>query len=390
MPRYRHWTDILVLPEDLISFAWSAPMRELAAKVGISDVGLRKQFVGYGVHLPPQGYWNKLHAGKSTPTLPLPRPRQPGGIGRLKVDQRFEGLVSIAEPISSQGPFASEDVPESLDDLYTQELAAIGQISVPRSLDRPHVGLVNLLAKEESRRKKLEDKGWGAEPLFDSPVARRQLRIFNAIGLALSRRHHNCFVSERDGEIRGHITIGDTSVTLAIAILGKDPRRQPWQPLALGLPGATPLALRFSPSHDGRAEKTWQDDKNGSLEEKMQAIVAGLIVGGEARFRSSLRENEEWQQQLRIQREKERLRQLEEANLERLQSLLKSGDLLRQANEIRNVVQSVRRAMTSSRSDIDLHALEAWEAWALGEADKLDPVLSGQFMSHLIEPTLED
>jgi len=37
-----HRNDFMVSPDDLIAFAWSAPMRELAAKVGLSDVGLRK------------------------------------------------------------------------------------------------------------------------------------------------------------------------------------------------------------------------------------------------------------------------------------------------------------------------------------------------------------
>ncbi|WP_244481086.1 hypothetical protein [Rhizobium sp. Leaf371] len=68
--RYGNWNDILVLPEELIAFAWSAPMRDLAGELDISDVGLRKQLSNYGVPLPPQGYWNKVHAGK-----PLNRPR---------------------------------------------------------------------------------------------------------------------------------------------------------------------------------------------------------------------------------------------------------------------------------------------------------------------------
>jgi hypothetical protein len=37
---------------NIIAIAWSALMRDLAAKIGISDVGLRKQFVRYGVYVP--------------------------------------------------------------------------------------------------------------------------------------------------------------------------------------------------------------------------------------------------------------------------------------------------------------------------------------------------
>lgn len=60
-------TEVLVLPQDLQDFAWSAPMRDLAAKVGLSDVGLKKLLKANGVVTPPQGYWNRVHAGKPVP-----------------------------------------------------------------------------------------------------------------------------------------------------------------------------------------------------------------------------------------------------------------------------------------------------------------------------------
>lgn len=37
-----------VMMDDVIAFAWSAPMRELAAAVGVSDVGLKKLLTGLG------------------------------------------------------------------------------------------------------------------------------------------------------------------------------------------------------------------------------------------------------------------------------------------------------------------------------------------------------
>ncbi|MER9442016.1 hypothetical protein NKI79_11440 [Mesorhizobium sp. M0340] len=70
--------DILVLPDDLIAFAWSAPMRDLAAKLELSDVGLKKLLTRCGVATPPQGYWNKIRAGKRVPALPKAPLRRPG------------------------------------------------------------------------------------------------------------------------------------------------------------------------------------------------------------------------------------------------------------------------------------------------------------------------
>jgi len=59
--------DINVSRDFLVAFAWSAPMRDLAAKVGLSDVGLKKLLRAHGIITPPQGYWNKIKAGKPVP-----------------------------------------------------------------------------------------------------------------------------------------------------------------------------------------------------------------------------------------------------------------------------------------------------------------------------------
>ena len=49
MRRTYGWNDILVMPDDLRAFAWSAPMRDLAAQLDLSDVGLKKLLASYGV-----------------------------------------------------------------------------------------------------------------------------------------------------------------------------------------------------------------------------------------------------------------------------------------------------------------------------------------------------
>lgn len=99
--------EILVRRDDLTAFAWSAPMRDLAAKLNLSDVGLRKLLVRCGVTPPPQGYWNKTRAGKPVPIPSKAAPRRPGEIGRQRVDARFAKVLTPALPLPSDGPFAS-------------------------------------------------------------------------------------------------------------------------------------------------------------------------------------------------------------------------------------------------------------------------------------------
>lgn len=125
MRRMYGYDDILVMPDDLRAFAWSAPMRDLAAQIGMSDVGLKKLLSSYDIAPPPQGYWNKVHAGKPVPACPKAPPRKPGETGRLRVDRRFLKVLSAAPPMSSAGPFATRFVPEDLEELRAMEIAAI-------------------------------------------------------------------------------------------------------------------------------------------------------------------------------------------------------------------------------------------------------------------------
>lgn len=72
------WNSHRVALADLIAFAWSAPMRELAARMNLSDVGLKKLLRSYGVSGPPQGHWNRVHAGWPVPKPPTAPIRGPG------------------------------------------------------------------------------------------------------------------------------------------------------------------------------------------------------------------------------------------------------------------------------------------------------------------------
>ncbi|QWW71177.1 hypothetical protein [Rhizobium sp. WYJ-E13] len=388
--RYGSWNDILVLPEDLIAFAWSAPMRDLAAKLDISDVGLRKQLTNYGVPLPPQGYWNKVHAGKPLPFRPSPPPRRPGQVGRVKVDPRYAKILSVAEAMPSSGPFASAIVPDDLDDLFRQELSAVGSVTVAKAIGVPHRGLAHLLRQEARRQEKFLKSSWETDrPMFDSPLSKRCLRILNSLFLVLSKRGHDGDAYEYSGELRARAIIGDTYLGLNLAIVGKHKkvRRNGYERPAPDLPASTTLALSLAADFDGRVSKSWQDDADNRLEDKIAVIAAELIVAGEEKFRKSLKEAEERAEEVRQEAERQRRKRLEELNQQRLDNLRMSGDLLRRAQDIRALVERVRMAITEGSAEIDEARLTAWERWALREADRIDPIRSGQFLTHLDEPS---
>lgn len=363
-------------------------MRDLAAKVGITDVGLKKLFKSYGIVTPPQGYWNKVHAGKPVPRCPKVPARRPGETGRLRIDHRFKNLLPAAEPLPSSGPYASANVPEDLDELYQQELKAIGRATVPSALERFHVGLAPIIKQEARRREKYAASNWSWDaPKFESAVNVRRLKLLNAVFMALSKRGHSGSARERDGDIEAGASVGDTAVSLSIQVAGahRTVRVYGYDRPAPDLPASTPLKLVIG-GDAKQPGQTWQDDKDGKLETKIAEVVASIIVAGEARFRRGLKQAEEWAEQHRRWEEQRRQEAIEARNAQRLKQLRESGDLLRQAEDLRALITRVRTAVLAGSVAVDQSRLERWECWAGAEADRLDPILSGQILTHLAPP----
>lgn len=396
-----HRNDIMVMPDDLVAFAWSAPMRELAAKIGLSDVGLKKLLKGFGVVTPPQGHWNRVHSGRKVTAPPKAPHRRPGETGRILIDSRFAPFIAQAGPIPASGPFETPEVPEDLDELRAKELKALGRVAVPRTLESYHPGLKDILQKEERRRQKVANSSWHwDEPRFDNPLDQRRLKLFNGILLALAKRGHGGDASATDTEISARAWIGSTSLGLSLEIVGKHRTivSRGYRRPDPALPASTPLILSVKPGFDREVSDTWQDEDGNRLESRIAEITAALIVAGEAKFRRRLREDEERAEQERIERErkaeearrereKRRLQRIRELNEQRVTDLRTSGELLRAARDLRALVGEVREAMVD-RADVDTATLDAWTSWALREADTLDPILSGQVLKHLRPPDL--
>jgi hypothetical protein len=58
--------------EDLYRSVWTAPVAEIALRLGISDVGLAKACRRAAIPLPPRGYWAKVAAGQHIAQAQLP------------------------------------------------------------------------------------------------------------------------------------------------------------------------------------------------------------------------------------------------------------------------------------------------------------------------------
>lgn len=377
----------LACPQDIIDFAWSAPMRDLAAKVELSDVGLKKIFTSNGIIVPPQGHWNRVHAGKAVGAPPKAAPRRPGESGRLTLDSRFRGLIPEAGPISEHGPFASKAVPEALDELRSVELRAIGKVAVPRELGQAHAALAQLFRREAQLREKQDERWSWNQPQWDGPLAQRQLRIINALFKTLSKRGAEPWSRYSNGLLELYCKIGTSQFQLSFG-RNRNAREGDRAPSS-DLPASTKLVLLVDHAFRDKRVLRWEDAEL-RLEQQIAEIAVDLMVAGEAAFREWLVEDRERSEQFaRWEREREEgeLKRLRE---QRLSSLKESGDRLRQAGELRGLTEQVAGAVASGLLEVDPDRLGKWREWVLREADLIDPVISGQVMSHIVVPELDD
>lgn len=371
--------------DDLIAFAWSAPMRELAAKVGMSDVGLKKLLTSYGVVCPPQGYWNKVYAGRPVAKPPKAPARLPGQHPALAISGALGKLLPAAPEPSAQGPFASSNVPENLDDLRQKELAAIGRAPSAGRLADLHPSIKAALDRDEHERQRAIKTGWHTPKVqFDSPFERRRLRILNAIFRTLHKRGHSGSLRPDEYHLDISVSIGGTYLPMLLfeGTKAKDHNRY-------NAPRPDPKRSANCVMTLTAGEGRWTDDARGKLETKIADICAGMIVEGERLYRLRLREEEERRERERIEAEKRRLARIEKANAERLAALRESGRLIAEADDLRRLIAAVAVALQTGSVALESDAFSDWRVWAEAEADRIDPVKSGQIWKHLKPPVVD-
>ena len=112
--------------EELHELVWETPLRRLAKRFGISDVGLKKICRKLDVPTPPVGWWAKKAAGKRVEVKPLPgwRPGVPK-------------QVTVAPP---------PDQSDGLRDAVRAKAGEMGAIVIPERLAHPHPLIASWIA----------------------------------------------------------------------------------------------------------------------------------------------------------------------------------------------------------------------------------------------------
>lgn len=354
----------------LHDLVWSGPMRDVAKKLGLSDNGLRKHCVKAFVPLPPQGHWNKAHAGQAVKTIPLP-PRPPGvsdtiSIGPWDYRQHEKRLMDV-EPIAPT-------FDEPIEALRARVARNLGVVAASKNLSPPHAAFRRQV-EDDARR--AAQSSWHTS-LFDKPFEKRRLRILQGLFYGLSRL--DCSVTVQGSDVRiVYITVGQQCVQIS---LDRAPVRR------RSADDKEVERLKFSIAGRGQDGEriAWTDTHEQPLEAQLSTVATEIIVAGELQYREhefwlyedAIRRREQMKQeairrQLELEKaERERLIKLEVARLKRLTD---SAEDYHRAQAIRAFVTSV---VSTTIGAVASERVARWKDWALHQADKLDPIATGR------------
>lgn len=390
----RRRTGLRMTREELHGLVWSQPIRTAAASMGISDVALAKRCRTADVPVPPRGWWARKEAGKAVriaplPPLPFAMANYFPALDPPAVDTAEPSLLDEASGLPPAPVF--RDLAQVLEEIRT----AVRPFRVPAVLERPHPIVARLLKQDAARPAGAGRSMFSRDgPRFATPVQQRRLRVLSTLLTELSRLGCKASGSTHAGErfsldVGGswlHIFLGVEDGPSASWFHGK---RQGRRPEESG-------RLRFDiVDHDPRTppKLSWREDVM-PLERQATEIVRGLLVWAEEDSRRRAVLGHKWaceahERRLRDARiaaekaEADRIAREAAAAAARTDALIGGAEALERAARIRRYVAAVRAAASVSPGAPVPADLDRWMAWALAEADAIDPVLSQRFMLDL-------
>jgi hypothetical protein len=386
--------------QSLYDLAWSQPIQNLAKSFSLSDRGLAKICVAANIPVPARGYWAKKQAGKPVTRPDLP-PRALGQsdvvhIGGGWYRNGAEDAEILAEPILPPPVFAPD-----MEVVRTQAAALVAKAPLPlRDSQGWHSQIQKLLSADNDRaRKQGADlpSPWNA-PIFNTPFEVRRLRILNALFVCLTRCGAWPRISDKYGRDVS-ITVGTTSVPLLLdsttAVKHLERERQGYGFTARGQKDT----MRLTIAHGWSVERhgpSWEDQAGARLERRLREVAAAIVVFAEQTVRDGARSAHSWrikrkadleeaERQRKEEEERRRRERLEKLEKARVDHLLAQALALHQARQIRAYVEAVRLVNATSTGPMAADDLEAWASWALAQAERIDPVVSGAFKTRPTE-----
>lgn len=373
---------VRVTRAQLYDLVWQAPLRTLAQRFGISDVGLAKTYRRMRIPLPGRGHWAKKAAGKR-----VRRPLLPA-LGRGESEVPREVVLGPPRAVSTQ----EAALPSAVAEMIAFERRPENRITVPDALRSAHpLVRTTLQALESSTGPSDHFVGnWRVRHL-DVDVSkvslRRALRIMDSLIKAFEKRGWNVALGTGDDR-KSYVVIFGQRIPFGV----REPRKQipndPPKPVRL--PNGetyTPFHQRYREVPSGRlamvirnswghsVSKTYCETESRPLEERLNDFVVAVIRAAheEAENQRRRREEEERRraaEELRIA--EERRRRLEVA---RRQALEDQAQRWSRSHTLKKYLAAVRARAEAAFGGLDPRSeFASWLEWAEAYAQRLDPL----------------
>jgi hypothetical protein len=354
--------------EELYDRVWSEPMKTLAGRFQLSDVGLKKICTKHRIPVPPRGYWRRLETGQSPRRTALPK------------------LANAAQvQIRVKPKEAKGDLDDALGDSWKVAEETADPIIVSDILERPHRATRALKAALGGQK---PDK-YGAihSTVTDAFLSRihlgskdRVLRIADAFAKACESRGFELRPGNQGSTFGGQLRVVIEGEDFEFSIderMRQEPYRMTDDEIARRKRGGyvyTPayqyvptgeLTIKIGPAFGSGLQHSWADSRSRKVEERLGDVILGMrkLAVWRAAEREKRRRKEE-----RLAREQQRRAELRariEAERKAINKLEEDARDWRQAEEIRAFVAARSRAAPTEKS---------WTAWALQQADRIDPL----------------
>jgi hypothetical protein len=176
--------------EELYDSVWREPASALAPRLGISEFALKKACASAQIPLPGRIYWAKRRAGKEIAQIALPIRSTGMNESVFFGGTQYSWLQGLSDNEILKWPIDPPSFSESISSIRNRVAQKVGHVGVPKNWDDAHSEVRRLLKTDAGRLERKRRVSvlfpWQA-PRFDSALGQRQLRILNAIFLAVVR-----------------------------------------------------------------------------------------------------------------------------------------------------------------------------------------------------------
>ena len=360
-------------------------MIHLAAKYGLSDVGLRKICKKLNVPTPPAGYWAKLQFKKKEKKLPLP-PLKYGDreTYELKPRQEYEAQALKGKDAANLDPKIAA--------LFADVEKVSKPIIVSERLASPHplVKMTLDVLEKEKPDKYGVLRAWRQKYLnirVSPSSLKRALRIMDSIIKAFEERSYKVEVGK--GEVPGtHLLIHDSTLDFELtekinsvshvpttAEIEKQ-KKYSWEkpPLYDFRPSGL-LTLKIDEYNAQGYRKSWADGKTQRIDDLLDDFIVGAIKVAIIAKEERLERERHWAEENRLRAEREAQRHAAEKFIKELED---KAQAWAKSQQIQAFIENMEKEYAErALSPEDQVKLKDWLANARRYADWLNPISRG-------------